>query len=177
MHNIEIKCELRDIGLARATCRSLKATHILSFDQTDTYFRVPDGRLKRRETTGEPTEWIFYERANRAATRLSHFMIYSEEQAKERYGSEPLPVWVVVKKRRELWMLGNTRIHLDEVEGLGTFIEFEALVSRDHNIARGHEAVATLREAFGPIMGEAIGLSYSDMVANQAADASESRPG
>lgn len=175
MHNIEFKCELRDIGVARATCRSLKATHILSFDQTDTYFRVPTGRLKKRETSGEPTEWIFYERANRAAAKLSHFMIYSEAQAKERFGTEPLPVWVVVKKCRELWMLGNTRIHLDTVEGLGTFLELEALVSRDHNIARCHEALTSLREAFSPILGEAIGMGYSDMLAAEAAD--PARPG
>ncbi|MCE7972944.1 MAG: CYTH domain-containing protein [Leptolyngbya sp. PLA1] len=176
MHNVEFKAELRDLNLARSLCVVLGARKILDFDQTDTYFRVASGRLKKRETPGEPTEYVYYDRANRAAAKLSRFMIYSEEQALERFGREPLPVWVVVRKHRDLWMHGHTRIHLDQVEGLGTFIEFEALISRDHNISRGHEAVAALREHFSPVIGETIDCSYSDMVARDEDHKAELRP-
>jgi len=176
MHNVEYKAELRDLPLARVLCAALGARKILDFDQVDTYFRVASGRLKKRETPGEPTEYVFYDRANRTTAKLSHFMIYSEEQALERFGREPLPVWVVVKKHRDLWMHGNTRIHLDEVEGLGTFMEFESLVSKDHNIARGHEAIAALRAHFLPVLGEAIDCSYSDMLSREEEFKSEERP-
>lgn len=167
MHNVEIKAELRDLPLARAICGALKATKIATLEQTDTYFKLATGRLKKRECAGEPTEYVFYDRDNRARPRLSHFTIYSENEAAERFGATPMPVWVVVKKTRELWMLGSVRIHLDTVEDLGTFIEFEALVSPSNNVARCHETVAALRGSFAPAMGETIAVSYSDMIAGQ----------
>jgi len=167
LNNVELKAELRDPALAKAICRAIKASFIISFQQTDTYYRVPQGRLKKRETQGEPPEYIFYDRANRASPKLSHFIIYSEDQALERFGREPLPVWVIVKKQRDLYMFGNVRIHLDHVEGLGHFIEFESLVSRDHNIAKGHEAIADLRRHFHPVIGELIDCGYSDLLARE----------
>src|SRR6185503_11027994 len=129
------------------------------------------GRLKKRETEGEPAEWISYERPNRVQAKVSEFTIFSEDQARERFGADPLPVWVVVRKRRELWMHGNTRIHLDEVEGLGTFLEFEAMVSRDHTLADCNKALAELRAHFQPALGELIDCSYSDLIARDQEDA------
>jgi adenylate cyclase class IV len=177
MHNVEFKAELRDPELARAALRALRAAYILSFGQVDTYYRVASGRLKRRETEGEPAEYIFYERADRTAPKLSKFTIYSESQARERFGEAALPVWLVVRKRRELWMLGSVRVHLDEVEGLGAFIEFEALVSTDQTIAKGHERIGELRRAMGPALGESIACGYSDLIDRDQASKAESRPG
>lgn len=165
MHNVEFKVELRDPELARSIAQALGATCAAAVRQTDTYFRVPQGRLKRREADGEETEYIFYDRANRASPRLSHFRIYSETAAAERFGAQPLPVWVVVEKVREVYLLGNVRIHLDTVATLGSFLEFEAMVSRDCNVGRCHEAIAELRRAFAPVLGEPIAVSYSDMLA------------
>jgi adenylate cyclase class IV len=176
MNNVEFKAELRDPALAASICRTIGATFICTMEQTDTYYRIPSGRLKKREIPGEPTEYIFYERANRAAPRLSHFLIYDEAQARERFGAEPLPVWVRVRKRRDLWMHGQVRIHLDEVEGLGTFLELEALVTRDHNISRSHESIAALREHLAPVIGEPIDCSYSDMIARDEDQKAEYRP-
>lgn len=164
MHNVELKAELRDTKLARGILRTIGAAFILSFDQTDTYFRVTSGRLKKRETDGEPIEYIAYERTNRAAPKLSHFSIYTEEEALERFGALPLPVWIVIKKKRELWMHGNVRVHLDEVEKLGSFIEFEALVSPGCHVVKCHEAISALRTQLRPAMGELIDCSYSDLL-------------
>ncbi len=168
MQNVEFKCELRDINLARAILRATGATFIAAFDQTDTYYKVTDGRLKRRETPGEETEYIFYERPNEAGPKISSFTIYSERQATERFGREPLPTWLVVKKRRELHMLGSTRIHLDQVEGLGQFLELESLVSREHPTEQARIAVTELRKALSPVLGEAIDCGYSDLLAADA---------
>ncbi len=164
MQNIEFKAELRDLELARAQCRTLGANFVRTFEQTDTYFKLPDGRLKRREVPGEPIEWIFYHRSDRPTPRMSHFMLYSDEQAKARWGVLPLREWLVVRKTRHLWLLGNVRIHFDQVEELGTFVEFEAQVSRKHTVKVCHEQIATLRQAFGPILGEAIGGSYVNLL-------------
>ena len=68
-------------------------------------------------------------------------------------------------------MLGSTRIHLDQVDGLGTFLEFESLVSRENNLANAHETIANLRQQFGPALGEAISVSYSDLLLRDIEDA------
>jgi adenylate cyclase class 2 len=167
MHNVEFKCELRDPNLARAIISRRGATFIGTLEQTDTYYKIPSGRLKKREQTGEPVEYIFYDRENRTRPKLSHFHIYSEHEALERFGTQPLPIWVVVKKRRDLFLIGNVRLHVDQVEGLGFFLELEAMVSTSNNVARCHQSIADLRQALQPVLGEPIAVGYSDLLAQE----------
>jgi adenylate cyclase class IV len=166
MLNVEFKAELRDLALARTICRAIRATHIATLRQTDTYYRIPSGRLKKRECDGEPVEYIYYDRANRSLPKLSLFNVFSERQARERYGEAELPIWLIVRKTRELFIIDNVRIHLDRVDGLGEFIEFEAVVSRTQPVAKCHRDLASLRERLGPAIGEPIAMSYSDMLAD-----------
>ncbi|MHC5025001.1 MAG: class IV adenylate cyclase [Planctomycetota bacterium] len=170
MQNVEFKAELRDVEAARAQCRAAGARRIGQVRQADTYFRMPDGRLKRREAAGEPIEWIFYHRPNGVTPRLSNYTILSDEQARRRWGTQSLRPWLVVRKGRELWMVGNVRIHLDHVDQLGRFIEFEAVVSEDHDVHDCDEQVAELREAFDPWLGEPIGVSYVDLLEQTLAE-------
>lgn len=164
MQNIEFKAELRNLSAARKQCELLGAERIGELRQNDTYYRLADGRLKRRETLGEPVEWIFYHRPDRVSPRMSNYTILNTEQARRRWGTHSLTPWLTVSKVREAWMLGDVRIHLDEVDGLGTFIEFEALVSRRFDVKMCHEAVKELRKTFAPLLGEPISKSYSDLV-------------
>ena len=168
MHNVELKAELRDIELARTICGVVGASLADTLEQTDTYYKVPSGRLKRRECTGHDAEYIYYDRANRAEPRLSHYVVYSEAAARERFGAERLPVVAIVKKTRQVYLVGPVRIHLDVVDHLGTFLEFEAVVSRAHNVRRCHELVAALREHFAPAMGEPISAGYADLIQTEA---------
>ncbi len=167
MQNLEFKAELRDLPLARNICRALGAARVGVLNQTDTYFRVLSGRLKKRECEGDPVEYVFYDRQNHPRPRASSFVIYDETQARERFGAVPLPVWVIVRKIRELHILGNVRIHLDVVEHLGTFMEFEALISSSQTAAKCRAAIAALRESFFPVLGEPIGCSYADLLARE----------
>lgn len=164
MHNIEFKAELRDLDLARTVCRAIGATPVAAFEQTDTYYRLAAGRFKKRQVPGEMTEYIFYDRPDGTGPKLSHFTIYSEQEAQTRFGLQPLPESGTVHKRREVFLLGNVRIHLDDVTGLGRFIEFEAMVSPEHPIPECARLVAELRATFGPVMGEAIACGYIDLV-------------
>ncbi|MDY7110233.1 MAG: class IV adenylate cyclase [Planctomycetota bacterium] len=165
MQNIEFKAELRDLQAARAQCQALDAQRLGTLRQTDTYFKLPDGRLKKREAPGEPVEWIFYHRPDRARPRMCNYSILNDDQARRRWGAWSLKPWLIVCKTRELWMIGNVRIHLDEVDELGTFIEFEAMVSREFDVKHGHDAIADLRERFQPILGEPVSVSYCDLMA------------
>jgi adenylate cyclase class 2 len=164
MQNIEFKAELRNPDAARAQCVALGADHLGSLCQTDTYFKLADGRLKRREAPGEPVEWIFYHRPDQIRPRMSNYTILSEPQARRRWGTHSLKEWVVVVKTRDLWLLHNVRIHLDDVKDLGWFLEFEAMVSRQHDVKACHDAVAELRKTFAPILGESIAMSYADLL-------------
>ena len=171
MQNVEYKAELRDASLARTIAASIGAIKVDTLRQTDTYFRVPDAKLKKRETLGHPTEWVFYNRPGRSRPKLSTFTLYPEHMARERFGHADLPVWVIVKKVRELWTYDGVRIHFDAVEGLGSFVEFEALICPERTQAKGLELVEMLRTSLAPAMGEAIACGYADLLAGEAASA------
>lgn len=179
MQNLEFKAELRDPSLAAAILYKLGAAEVGTFEQTDTYYRMADCRFKKRETPNQPAEFIFYERENDTRARLSTFRIYSEDEAAERFGAKPIPVWLVVKKTRRLFYHLGVRIHLDTVESLGAFIEFEALVSPDRDAAACEQLVATLRAELAPVIGEPIGVSYADLMSltlETSDEAPESEP-
>ncbi len=163
MQNVEWKAEIRDLEAARRQCGLVGASQVGSFVQIDTYFRLTDGRLKRRETPGRPIEWIFYRRPDSLAARVSQYTLLSDQQARVRYGEGTLVPWKIVRKTRELWVIDNVRIHLDDVESLGLFIEFEAVVSARHDLAECRMMLAHLRDQFAPILGEAIGGSYESL--------------
>ena len=179
MQNVEFKAELRDLTIARAVARSLNAPRVATLEQTDTYYRTFNGRLKKRETRhaddslapdqriAEPDEYIHYERDDRTRPKISAFRIMTEEEFRERFGTQPLDEWLVVRKTREVYLIDHTRIHLDTVEHLGRFLEFESMISKDNNVARAHETLERLRGAFGPVLGEPISVGYSDLLAAQ----------
>lgn len=169
MQNVEFKAELRNLEAARRQCAALGAERIGFLRQTDTYYRLADGRLKRRTAPGEPVEWIYYHRPDRVTPKMSNYTILTDEQARRRWGTTNLRPWVTVTKTRELWMIDGVRIHLDEVDGLGNFVEFEAMVSREFDVKACHLATQELREIFGPLLGEPVAVSYSDMVDKAAA--------
>jgi adenylate cyclase class IV len=173
MQNIEYKAELRDLDAARVQCRQIGAELIGTLRQTDQYYRLTDGRLKRREAPDEPIEWIFYHRRDATRPRMCNYSILSDEQAKRRWGTQSLRPWLVVAKTRELWMVENVRIHLDQVDEIGRFIEFEAMVSERHDVKECHLAIDHLRGTFAPILGEPISVGYSDLMAQQIDEPSD----
>lgn len=173
MQNVEFKAELRDPDLARAILTRLGATHAATHQQVDTYYRVPNGRLKKRETDSDPPELIYYHRPNVLRPRLSHFTIYTESEARKRFGLLPLPIWLVVSKRREIWLHNNTRVHIDHVEHLGSYLEVEVLVTPDRHVGLCHVLAADIQRTLAPVLGECIAVSYSELMALELETAEE----
>lgn len=173
MKNVEYKAELRDPELARAIAREIGASRVVRAQQTDTYFNVATGRVKKRESvvmgpavaTPEPVEFIVYDRANRVEPRPSDYSILTDTEMKARFGQKPLPVWLVVSKIRELWMWRSVRIHLDKVDHLGWFFEIESLVAEDADEAHARLLADQIRATFTPALGEPVAGSYSDLMA------------
>ena len=165
MESLEFKAELRDLPLARGICRALGATHAATLDQTDICYNVPDARLIKRICPDEPTEYVLYSRREGVGPRVCKFAIFSEEQAVARFGSQPLPMRVVVRKSREIHLLGNVRIHLDRVDLLGCFVELQAMITADCDIAACRAGIDALRVALSPVLGEAVSVAYADLLA------------
>ena len=97
--------------------------------QTDTYFRVPRGRLKLREGTIE-NALIAYERPDEPSARACDVRLTEltpdAARALRELLEAALSVRVRVRKRREIYFADNVKLHLDQVDGLGTFVEIEA---------------------------------------------------
>ncbi len=173
LKNLELKAELRDPNLARLICQQIRASRIGVIRQTDTYFNVARGRLKKRESIAvergvgspEPIEYIFYERPDSVSPKVSEYHLYTHEQVKERFGEQPLPVWLEVVKNRELYLYESTRIHIDDVLDLGWFFEYEILVDERTDMDDANDLADRLRSTFLPALGEPIARSYSDLIA------------
>ena len=134
--------------------------------QRDTYFHVPHGRLKLREEEGAKPHLIAYERPDQVGRRESCYRIVHVGQVNELKAalSSALGIQIVVAKKRRLFLWREVRIHLDEVEGLGSFIEFEAVASDGSDLSQEKAHVATMRQAFAIDDSNVIGGSYCDLV-------------
>ena len=133
--------------------------------QRDTYFYVPKGRLKLREQEGDTAHLIAYERPDEIAPRESRYRIVAvaDPEGIKAALSAALGVRTVVAKERRLFLWKSVRIHLDQVEGLGSFIEFEAVAPPDSDLLREQGQVEFLRETFEIDERDLIAASYSDL--------------
>lgn len=169
MHlNVEIKArtdrqdEIRRILLAKGA--DFRGTD----HQTDTYFRNERGRLKLRRGNIEHS-LIFYRRPDQAGPKPSEVFLYHPEQPGEKlyellkaaYG-----VWVEVRKVREIYFIGNVKFHLDTVEGLGHFVEIEA-IDAEGSLGEAHIRAQCEHyvQLFAIQPADLLEQSYSDLLA------------
>jgi len=125
---VEIKARCTQAQRVRDYLRSHGAD-IKGIDyQTDTYFQVPHGRLKLREGRIE-NALIYYERADQESAKQSNVLLTKTQpdSALKAQLTRALGVLVVVKKQREIAFIDNVKFHIDNVEGLGHFVEIEAI--------------------------------------------------
>lgn len=129
MQNIEIKSRVADPAALEERITALGAEAVWIRRQRDVFFHVPEGYLKLRGVEGEPGELIAYVRAAGTDPRPSDYDIapVPDPARTEAVLTRALGVRGVVTKTRRLFLWRHTRIHLDEVEGLGTFLELETV--------------------------------------------------
>ena len=82
--------------------------------------------------------------------------------------SKALGVSGVVRKRREVYHVEGTRVHLDAVEGLGEFIELEAVLRPGESAEDGRERVREIRDALGISAEDLIDRAYIDLILGRA---------
>ena len=163
---IEIKARCTQQDRIRALLQQRAARFVGEDHQIDTYFRVPQGRLKLREGTIERT-LIYYERANQQGPKASDVTLFrpGPGEGLKAVLTQALGVLVAVDKRREIYFIDNVKFHLDRVEGLGTFAEIEA-IAEDGTIgeARLREQCEHYLALFDIAEDDLVRVSYSDML-------------
>jgi adenylate cyclase class IV len=178
MTNLEFKARLRNAERIHAVLAHHQIPLAATLRQTDTYFHAPSGRLKLREIDGEAAQLIFYQRPDRAEIKRSDYLIApvaSASALREALGAA-YGIRSVVKKIRELYWLPRKfgahagraapdliRLHLDEVEARGHFLEIEVILhERESPQLVEREAEFWLRE-FGITPDDLIAESYADL--------------
>jgi adenylate cyclase class IV len=169
--NLEIKAPYPDLGLARARSLDLGARPAAILHQRDTYFCCPAGRLKLRAIEGETTQLIWYDRPTESGTRLCSYAIAPVPDADLMRAllSSALGTRGDVVKRRELLLWHNVRIHLDQVAGLGSFVEFEAVLGPDGDHATSVDRIQQLMAALGMHETGTLAGSYLDLTERRQA--------
>lgn len=125
--NIEIKARTAGIAPLRKILSQEGALFRGTDHQTDTYFNVPKGRLKLREGNIE-NNLIHYSRTDQSGPKLSRvalFPVTKEASSLRAILDKSCGVLIEVRKSREIYYIGNIKFHLDQVDGLGEFVEIE----------------------------------------------------
>lgn len=176
--NIEIKARIEDVHTLLLRARALADGEPELLVQDDTFFVTPRGRLKLRVVQGDSAELIAYERADTPSARASDYVRVpvADAQGLREALARTLGVCGRVRKRRWLLRAGATRIHLDEVEGLGHFMELEVLMREGQADAEGVATAEALMRALGLAEAPLLATAYVDLL-EQGAGAVSLRPG
>jgi predicted adenylyl cyclase CyaB len=160
--NLEIKVSYKNLGKLQDGLKAIGAKFIVVLAQKDTYYKTDKGLLKLR-IDGDKTELIYYNRNEKNAKRWSEYYTLQISDSKpEQFFSRLYKVEVVVKKNRKLYMYKNTRIHLDTVQGLGTFVELESMVKTTRKAAE-NEFKFVMENLHLPVEKE-LRMSYRDLL-------------
>ena len=134
-----LKPSVESLAALRAAVEPIADGPVEILDQEDIFFQTTSGRLKLRVFAHDRGELILYQRANVAGPKTSDYRIAptTDPAALQAILASALSVLGVVKKRRWLYLVGQTRVHLDRVEGLGEFVELEVVLRHDQAAEEG----------------------------------------
>jgi predicted adenylyl cyclase CyaB len=148
--NIEIKAYIPSVESVARKAAAIADQGPFELEQDDTFFPCEAGRLKLRAFSSESGELIFYRRPDQQGPKESFYLLSptsAPETLRETlslaYGQAGR-----VRKHRTLFIVGRTRVHLDNVQGLGQFLELEVVLDdsepAEPGIREAHELMAKL---------------------------------
>lgn len=169
---IEIKARCDHSDQVHMLLRQRGAEFIGIDRQIDTYFKCPAGRLKLRQGNIE-NYLIHYDREDKAGPKRSVVTLHkipSDSAQLRTILAHVLDVDVVVRKTREIYFIDNVKFHLDQVDGLGQFIEIEAIDENEEIgeavlLSQCHQYISLLRIADADLIEK----SYSDLLREKQA--------
>ena len=164
MPNIEIKASYSDLNKAKQIAERVSTKHLGLDHQVDTYFKTSKGRLKLRESSLSGAMLIPYLRSDHSGPKKSDYALLPTDDPilAKHLLAELLGVETVVIKDRDIYLADNVRIHLDHVEGLGSFIEFEAVYRNEADEPLEHEKENRLIREFEIASHQLIKNSYRE---------------
>ncbi len=164
--NIEIKARVRNFADLRRGAEALSDTPAQVIPQEDTFFHVPKGRLKLRKLAPERGQLVYYERTDASGPKRSDYILAdtSDPSALKAALTAALGVRGVVRKKRTLYLVGQTRLHLDEVEGLGEFVELEVVMHPEQSDAEGQAIARDLMSRLGVREEDLLEGAYMDLL-------------
>ncbi|HEX6722056.1 MAG TPA: class IV adenylate cyclase [Burkholderiaceae bacterium] len=165
--NIEIKARVASLDALMPKARAVAPSDAELIEQDDTFFRVPHGRLKLREFADGSAELIHYHRADTVEAKLSDYRRVPVPDAAALREALERALGLLGRVRKQRWLLlaGQTRIHLDRVEGLGDFMELEVVLRADQTEADGVRIADQLMHELGLTDTERIAGAYLDLLA------------
>jgi predicted adenylyl cyclase CyaB len=175
--NIEIKARVPDLAALQARAAALADHGPTPIAQDDTFFTCPNGRLKLRVLSPHDAQLIFYRRPDAEGPKASHYVIArtdTPDAMREALGAA-YGACGRVRKQRTLYRAGRTRIHLDEVEGLGSYLELEVVLAPGDDEAGGVAEAQALLDALGIEPDRLVRGAYVDLLAQAAQPGSPGR--
>ena len=164
--NIEIKARVWDFADITSRAEKLSDTPVEIIPQVDTFFNVPQGRLKLRALTPDHAQLIYYTRPDQEGPKRSdyHIAYTSDPENLKRVLELAYGIRGVVKKTRYLYLVGQTRVHLDDVQGLGQFMELEVVMREGQEDAEGQAIAEGLMASLGVERSDLLEGAYMDLL-------------
>ncbi|XP_078232903.1 uncharacterized protein LOC144583277 [Pogona vitticeps] len=170
--NVEIKARVRDLDQLVRNAERLSGSPGTVILQTDTFFPVPHGRLKLRDLQqcfslqDGRGQLVFYDRPDAEGPKLSRYTISHTDDPAGLLAalSQALGVQGTVKKERHLYLVGQTRVHVDCVEGLGNFMELEVVLQPEQSLQEGEEVARQLMTELGVQQEDLLSGAYLDLL-------------
>ncbi len=166
-----MKTKYSDLTKARSVALNLGGSFLWKDQQIDTYFVTKAGKLKLRESGLNGSELLPYIKTETAELKRSDYarLPVDDPELVRLLFTKLLGQKTEIRKIREVYLIGNVRIHLDSVDKLGCFLEFEAVFESDAPDveAREHQKVRELMQAFGVEQKDLIKSSYPELLARK----------
>ena len=163
--NIEIKARARNFADIQFRAEKLSDVPVQVIPQEDTFFNTPQGRLKLR-ILADHAQLIYYTRPDQEGPKRSDYHITrsNDPENLKRVLELAYGIRGVVKKTRYLYLVGQTRVHLDDVQGLGQFMELEVVMGERQSDAEGQLIAEGLMAALGVERNDLLEGAYMDLL-------------
>ncbi len=164
--NIEIKARARNFDEIRRRAEELSDVPVDVIPQEDIFFNTPQGRLKLRILSEDRGQLIYYTRPDQEGPKRSDYHIFhtAEPADLKRVLELAYGIRGIVRKTRYLYLVGQTRVHLDDVEGLGQFMELEVVMQEGQGDAEGQAIAEGLMASLGVEKSDLLEGAYMDLL-------------
>ena len=164
--NIEIKARARNFEGIKSRAETLSDAPVQVIPQEDIFFNIEHGRLKLRILAPDQGQLIYYTRPDQDGPKRSdyHISISADPINLKHVLELAYGIRGMVRKTRYLYLVGQTRVHLDDVKGLGNFVELEVVLKEGQSDADGKNIAEELMSALGVERGDLIDGAYMDLL-------------